>query len=287
MKVYFDTSTWNHLEDHDQREELIRLIQHGNQQVLASVISVGEVLCTPTDLRRQRICLTMRALHGDGPLLERPVDLAHAAAQATLQEQDDFQLPRSGPGNYLNWVAWRDQSPPQDEIRAWQCNMEENLERFSGQLRQLHLSSNLNRSTEVLNSEPFLKILSQLPRVKDLGLSVPQMRAICEKSDVWKALGATLAYMIKPSTAHAPKYRKRRKRPGARDLWQAAYLGMVEVFVTGDERMFDAVSEISRIARFRFPRCIEMSGMSGTFFACLLSEGEQPNSRTCESTAPK
>jgi hypothetical protein len=64
------------------------------------------------------------------------------------------------------------------------------------------------------------------------------MRTICAKSDVWKALAAMLAYMIKPSTTHAPKNKKRRPQPpGARDLWQAPYLGVVEVFVTDDELM--------------------------------------------------
>jgi hypothetical protein len=87
VNVYFDTSTWNHLKDHAERDELIRLIQRRKWLVLASVISVGEVLRTPDDFRRQEICSAMRTLHGDGPLLERPFDLARTAAQSVLRGQ--------------------------------------------------------------------------------------------------------------------------------------------------------------------------------------------------------
>jgi len=54
MDVYFDTSTWNHLEDHDEREKLIHLIQQRKQRVVASVISVVEILRIRDDLRRQK-----------------------------------------------------------------------------------------------------------------------------------------------------------------------------------------------------------------------------------------
>jgi len=74
-----------------------------------------------------------------------------------------------------------------------------------------------------------------------------------------RGLGATLAYMIRPSTTHAPNNKRGKKRPGAADLWQAPYLGAVGGFVTGDELMLDAISEISGAATFRHPRSIEGS----------------------------
>lgn len=148
--------------------------------------------------------------------------------------------------------------------------MENNLAKFFEQLNRLDLRPDLDCLPKVLGSDAFLTMLCQLPPAKELGASVSQMRVICEKSDVWKALGATLAYMIKPSTTHAPKNKKGKKRAGARDLWQALYLGVVFEFVTGDELMLDAISEISSVALFRYPRCAELSH---SFFERLLLAG--------------
>ena len=267
MSVYFDTSSWNHLADHHDREKLIHLIQQHKQLVMASVISVGEVLCSD-DLRRQKICSVMRTLHGDGPLLERPFDLAHAAAQAILQGQNDFCLPLTGAGNYLlHCMLDATEPPPQDEIWKWLDNEEEKWGKYKADLNCLNLKSNLDCLPEVLGNDNFLKILCQSPPAKELGVSVSQMRGICEKSDVWKAFGGTLAYMIKPSTTHAPKNKKHKRLPGARDLWQAPYLGVVDVFVTGDALMRDAISEISSVVHVRYPRSVELSE---SFFERLL-----------------
>jgi len=127
------------------------------------------------------------------------------------------------------------------------------------QLNLLDLKPDLNRLPEVVGNDAFLKILCQLQPARELGVSLSQMQAIYEKSDVWKALGATLAYMIKPSTTHAPKNKKGKQLPDAQDLWQAPYLGVVEVFVTGDRWMLDAINEISRVALFRYLRCTGLS----------------------------
>ena len=271
MNVYFDTSAWNHLEDHDKRENLIHLIQQRKQRVVASVISVGEILRIRDDIRRHKICSTMRTLHGDAPLLERPFDLARAAAQGILQGQEDFLLPRARPGDYLlSCMLDATQPPPTDEIWQWLHNMDDKWAEFKGQLNLLSLEPDLEDLPKVLGSAAFLKILCKLPPAEKLGASLSQMRDIYGKSDVWKALGAMLAYMIKPSTTHAPKNKKRKQLPGAPDLWQAPYLGVVEVFVTRDELLLDAISEIADVAPFRHPRCTEGSD---SFFDRLLSAG--------------
>jgi len=67
-------------------------------------------------------------------------------------------------------------------------------------------------------------------------------------------LQATLACMIQLSTTHAPKNKKGKKRPGGADLWQAVYLGVVEIFVARDERMLEAVAGVS--ALLPYPRRI-------------------------------
>jgi hypothetical protein len=226
----------------------------------------------------------MRTLHGAAPLLERPIDVARAAAQAILQGQEDFLLPRTDRGNdLLRHVLDGTQPAPADEIWKWLPNMEDNLARFKVQLNLLDLKPELDVLPDVLGSEALLKVLCKLPPAEDLGASLSQMRAIYGKSDVWKALGAMLAYMIKPSTTHAPNYRKHKKLPGARDLWQAPYLGVVEMFVTGDGLMLDAVSEISRVARFRYHRRTEQSG---SFFERLrlgAAKIERERKKPCRS----
>jgi len=107
---------------------------------------------------------------------------------------------------------------------------------------------------EVLDREDFLRLLSQFPPAKELGLTVPQIRTVCQNSDIWRALRATLACMIQLSVTHAPKNRKGKKRPGGADLWQAVYLGVTELFVARDERMLEAAAGVS--ALLPYPRHI-------------------------------
>jgi hypothetical protein len=257
VNVYFDTSAWNHLEKQSDPENLIHLIHRRKQLVLASVISVGEVLRIRDDNRRQRICSMMRTLHGDGPLLERSFsELARAAAQGVLQGQRDFVLPETRPGKYLRaCMSDATQPPPADEIWGWLRNMRDNMERFIQENKPPRPDlTTCYLLPEVLAREDFLDLLCKLPSAKQLGVSIAQMRAICEKSDVWKALGATLACIIELSTTHAPKNIKGRRRPGAQDLWQAPYLGVAEVFVTSDGPMLEAIHKIA--ALLPQPRCV-------------------------------
>ena len=251
--AYFDTSSWDDLAKDPYREHFIRFIQQEKLKVMASVISVGEVLRTPDLDQRRLTCSTMSALHGDGPLLDRPLDLAGAAAQAILQGDRDFLLPRSGPSESLRSYMSDLTAPPTAEIRDWLCNMNGNVERFIEEITPDQRDAITNYlSPEILGREDFLRLLCQLPLAKELGISASQIRDICQKSDIWKALRATLACMIRLSTTHAPKNKKGRKRPGGADLWQAVYLGLVEMFVTSDDWMLEAIAGVA--ALLPYPR---------------------------------
>ncbi len=257
--VYFDTSSWNALAKRPDRGVLINLIRSGNRPVLASVVSLAEVLRTPDPDHKRLICSTMRALHGGGPLLERPLDIARAAAEAFLKGHEDFPLPVTGPGNYLHACMLDPDQEPSSEIAAWLGNMNHNVEEFINANRPPERERDtVCLSLEVLEGEDFLNVLCRLPPTRDLGISVPQMRDLCKGSDVWRALGATIEYIIQLATSHSPKNWKqgkhRRKRPDGSDLWQAVYLGVAEVFVTDDAGMLRATSEIDRI--LRYPRCV-------------------------------
>jgi hypothetical protein len=145
--------------------------------------------------------------------------------------------------------------------------MRDNMERFIQEIRPEQRDATTNYLVPgVLEREDFLRLLSQFPPARDLDLSVSQIRDICRKSDIWKALRATLACMIELSTTHAPKKRNGKKRPGGADLWQAVYLGVAELFVAGDERMLEAVAGVSGL--LPYPRRIVktrdfLSGLEG------------------------
>jgi hypothetical protein len=106
----------------------------------------------------------------------------------------------------------------------------------------------------VLDRDDFLGLLLRYPNIGSLDLSVSDIRALCDKTDVWRAAAATLGYMIELSTKHAPEKRRKKKRPGAADLWQAVYLGTVEIFVTSDTWLLEGTARISSC--MQHPRCI-------------------------------
>jgi hypothetical protein len=204
--VYFDTSSWNALAKRPDRRVLINLIQSENRLVLASVVSLAEVLLTPDSNKRRLICETMKAVHGGGPLLEHPLDVAHAAAAAFIKRQEHFLLPLTGPGNYLHSRMLDPDHAPTSQIKAWLGDMNRRVEEFINANRPAERKRDTVRlSLEELQSEAFLDVLCQFPPAQDLDIFVPQMRDLCKRSDVWRALGATIAYMIQLATSHSPK----------------------------------------------------------------------------------
>ena len=60
--------------------------------------------------------------------------------------------------------------------------------------------------------------------------------------------------MIELSAKHVTKSKHGKKRPGGPDLWQTVYLGVSEIFVTGDEGLLEAASSVSEC--LRYPRCV-------------------------------
>jgi hypothetical protein len=257
-RIYFDTSAWNRLAKHPARNQLVGSLKGTGTLVLASVFSVGEVLRTTDPIVRQTLCGTIQDLHGEGPLLERPVDLIYASASAFHRGDRERTVPESGPSRQL-WQFMRGDSELCAEdtelIAAWLQNSEANLAQFIEQIKPPLPDLKTNYcSREVLDRDDFLTLLLKFPNIGSLGLSVSEVRTLCEKTDVWSAAAATLAYMIELSTTHARIWKGGRKRPGAADLWQAIYLGTVEIFVSSDRRLVDGLSRISSC--MQHPRCV-------------------------------
>jgi hypothetical protein len=257
-RIYFDTSSWNDLADHPARDNLIGSLKGTGTLVLASVFSVGEVLQTNNPARRRTLCETVHALHGEGPLLERPFDILYATASAFQRGDVEATVPESGPSRQLwQYMTGASEFTEQDGagIKAWLRNSEGNLGRFIEHIKPPMPDLTTNYcSKEVLARDDFLSLLLQFPDISSLSLSVSDMRALSSKATVWSAAAATVAYMIELSTTHTPKSKGKKKRPGAADLWQAVYLGAVEIFVSSDQWFSGALAKISSC--MQHPRCV-------------------------------
>jgi hypothetical protein len=254
-KVYFDTSAWNYVSKHGDRALIVRTVKHSGTVVLASVISVGEILRTPEETLRRSMCSTIRELHGAGHLLEGPQDMAVSAAKAVRKGEKDWLLPRSGPGNTLDRCMRGLTSPPVEKIRAWLDNMDNNLSRFIDKMKPDTPDTTTRYcSPEVILRDDFLQTLCEFPASKELRASVFEVREMCQHCDIWMALAATWAYIIELSTAHTPKSQGGKSRTSGPDVWQLAYLGVADIFVTNDTNQLEAACRVSQC--LKFPRCV-------------------------------
>lgn len=253
--AYFDTSAWNDLADDPRSQAIVAELQRRRVVVLASVISAGEILKTPARARVERLRSVMLKLHGDGPLLERPMTLAAEAARAFFRSETDFLLPQSGPGRSLLGFLYQPDDADKHSIVAWLQNLDRNHDKFLAEIRPEQPNRNAQYcSAEVTRSEPFLKLLSTLPAAQELGLSLAQIAELSTQVDIWRALAGTMGYIVTQAMAHSPKRKQGRKRPGAPDMWQVVYLGVAEAFVSSDVRLLEVAREVS--STFRYPRCV-------------------------------
>ena len=133
--AYFDTSAWNDLADHPKCEAIVAELQRNRVIVLASVISAGEILKTPARGRVERIRSVMLKLHGDGPLLERPMTLAAEGARAFFRSETDFLLPQTRSGRSLLEFLHRPDDADCPLIGVWLQNLERNHEKFLAEIR--------------------------------------------------------------------------------------------------------------------------------------------------------
>ena len=133
--AYFDTSAWNDLADDPKCEMIVAELQRRRVIALGSVISAGEILKTPAHDRVECLRSLLLKLHGDGPLLERPMTLAAEAARAFLRNETDFLLPQSGPSRSLLEFLHRPDDADSPLIAAWLQNLERNHDKFLAEIR--------------------------------------------------------------------------------------------------------------------------------------------------------
>jgi hypothetical protein len=259
QNIYFDTSVWGHLTDAADRDMLVRILEQRGQVPRPSVISVGEILLTPDMNKRKAVCQTVRDLNGTRQVYERPFDIAKSAAIAFRNGSNELTITETRAARSFYEALCTPEHAPVLQVKAWLDNMNIKLEKFIEGIRPpLKDPATRYLRPDVLDRDDFLSCISKFPTAQELGLTVPELRQLCHASDIWRAIEGTLAYVIELSTTHAPRRRKaqgtRTDRPDAADIWQIAYLGCVEAFVSGDVWHLNAAIEISRL--LNHPRCI-------------------------------
>ncbi len=258
QRIYFDTSAWGHITALPDRNLLTSLIKRMRQIPLASVVSVAEILRTPDLETRVSLCETILTLHRERPVLEQPLVIAEAVANAFLRGETALCLEKSQAAGSFYKALSDPQNAPIEQVTKWINDMNSKLERFIRDIRPLMKDEVTNYlSSEVLEREDFLAHLCMFPTAQKLGLSVDQVRGLCRSTDIWRALAAMLAYIFQLYTTSARKRRKkdgkRQDRPDGADMWQTLYLACAQVFVTGDVWLLEAATEVSRL--LKWPRC--------------------------------
>jgi hypothetical protein len=165
-----------------------------------------------------------------------------------------YDMSSSGSGTTLYEALCGSTQPPTREISEWLLNMDGQFDKFIEQIKPSTPDPQPYTRREVLQRDDFLDLLVMFPAATDCGLSRHDMRTLVAASDIWMALAGTLAYSIGLATGHVPKKQRKKKRTGGPDVWQLVYLGIAEVFVSGDTNLLAAASAVSKL--LKNPRCV-------------------------------
>lgn len=246
---YFDTVAWNRLLDHPDRQRLITAMGAAGVRVIGSVFIAAEIAQTPDPLRRCALGALVREVHGDGPLLEHPVEMAIPMAKAILHDEETFLVPaRRETEHFLTFLKDPTDEELRQEVTAWVARQEEKFEKVFEQLKPPTPGSTVRFLTPgVIAGDPVLETLMAMPGVREEGLTLDDVRTVCgaDHDSVWTALAAMLASLLEQADRHAG-----RRRRGAFDLWQAVYLGLpINAFVTDDGALLKASSQILSVLK--------------------------------------
>lgn len=249
--AYFDTVAWNRLLDHPDRQSLIAAMARADVRVIASVFVAAEIAQTRDLGRRSALGALVRQVHGDGPLLEHPVEMAIPMSRAILRGEDDFVVPaRPETEHFLAFLKDPGDDELHQEVVDWVARQEG---KFATVFEQLKPPSPGSRgpflTQEVLSGDPVLETLMALPGVREEGLTLADMRTMHDAphDSIWTALAAMMAYLLDQADRHAG-----RRWRGAFDLWQAVYLGLpINAFVTDDGALRTAAAAILAVLKER------------------------------------
>ena len=247
--AYFDTVAWNRLLDDPDRQRLIVAMKATGVHVIGSVFIAAEIAQTPDPVRRCALGSLVREVHGNGPLLEHPVEMAIPMARAILRDEDTFLVPaRRETEHFLAFLKDPTDEELHREVVSWVARQEERFEKVFEQLKPPTPGSSVRFLTpDVIGGDPVLETLMAMPGVQEEGLTLDDMRAVCgaDHDSVWTALAAMLAYLLEQADRHAG-----RRWRGAFDLWQAVYLGLpINALVTDDAALLKATAKILSVLK--------------------------------------
>lgn len=259
-RIYFETSAWNRFAERRDRTAVADVLRRNEDQVLASVITVGEVLRTADPDRRRLLCEAMDALHGSiAPLLDHPDHLAGYAAETSRSGEHGVNL-RQGPGatllsRYLRSPAAVSEEE-RHEVENWIRAMDEDQTAlFEDLARTGPRAGQEFCSAEVLSRPEFSELFAEkVPVAIERGLTGQQVRELSATSDVWKAYRAMVGFAIDaaidrmPATRTSPSGGRDQRRPGGPDIQQAVYLGVCDTFVLRDGWLQESLIKIASAA---------------------------------------
>jgi hypothetical protein len=260
MLVYFETSAWNCLARHPEKEDLLKAFDRNGIQVFSSVIVAGEILRTGDPEIRRTLCGVVTRAHGEiAPLLDHPEYLVRYPVEA-WRRGDSASVIRQSPGAsmLLRYLQNPDEVKPDErrEVELWVNAMHED---HAGVFRALaHIGPRAGPpfcSPEVLARPEFHRLFAEkVPVVAELGLSAGDLGGLAAASDIWRVYLAAAAFTIDAAIDRMPETRRVRagtrpqKRPGGPDVRQAIYLGVCPIFVLRDDCLQESLTVIAAAA---------------------------------------
>jgi len=255
--VYFETSAWNCLARHPEKEDLLGAFDRHGIQVLASVIVAGEILRTGDPEIWRTLCDVVARVQGEmAPLLDHPEHLVRYPVEAWRRGDSTSVIRQSRAASVLlRYMTNPDAVTPEErtEVKLWVNAMHED---HASVFRALaHIGPRAGPpfcSPEVLARPDFHRLFAEkVPVVAELGLSAGDLGGLAAASDIWKVYLAAAAFTIDAAIDRMPETRRIRavtrpqKRPGGPDVRQAVYLGVCPTFVLRDEWFQECLAEIA------------------------------------------
>lgn len=254
-RIYFETSAWNALNRHANRDRLIQVLSDSGDEVLASVITAGEILRTGNEDKRKALCDAMSRIHGSvRPLLDRPHELAEYAARAVLAGEETVEIRESSAAALIRSFLEDPESVKPDDrqlVSAWICSLDEDYLEVMESLKNTGPREGPKFCTpDVLEDAGFNRLfMEKVPLIGRLELTEEQLAEVAARTDIWKAYRGAFAFTVDAGIdkmpATRPGNKHPQKRPGGPDVLQATYLGTCDTFIVDDVWLRESIAGIA------------------------------------------
>lgn len=267
--LYFDTSTWNSLHHHPEREKVIKAIRGSKNKrfVLPSVVNAAELLNTSSPEMRRDLCMTLATLLDPKHiLLDHPDRLLEVVATAWRDGQSGFTLRDSGAALFFRRRVEAPSILTTEDaglVKGWTDGLKRGLAAYVKETSKRGKFPGARVTREFLESRECASSIASIKPATNLRLSVDEVAWLVRECSVWAAFAGQCALAVEiAENPHSS--RERRRMANGPDLAQLPYLGLVHEFVTGDKGLFEAAGRIA--AAFTTPFAPAITG-ARQFFA--------------------